>query len=160
MLQRIVLIVMLLSAGSSFAEPRITEAGLRNVSEELVRAMEENDFSVISKYLHPTSRIIIDLDPTPGQGQKEISYDDYMPLAEMGMAMMADAKISNEILSIEIDCERNQGTIEEKTTVTANIMGVHVNEVTITTSVYGVIDGDIKVISAVGDLVFSEMIEQ
>ncbi|WP_444932939.1 hypothetical protein [Microbulbifer sp. JTAC008] len=158
-IKTILLLNLLLISATLFAEITITEEKIKGISKEFAKAMQNNDLSAIDKYMHPNTKIIIDMDPASNRGEKEISYDDYMNLTKVSMQMMQDVEIHDELISISINKESNQGTIEEKTTVVASMMGMKIEDISINKTTYGIIDGQIKVLVSQGQLISSAPIK-
>jgi len=152
-------VVLALFPGYVTAEPVLDEDTVKAISQELIKGVEGNDFSVIEKYMYPGSKIVVDMDPAEDSGQMEMSYDEYMALTKMGMGMMQSIDIDEEVISISVDEEKNQATIEEKTTSVMEMMGVKMKDVSVNTTTYGVVDGEIKVLSAEDHLISSEPVE-
>jgi len=152
-------VVLALIPGYVTAAPVLDEDTVKAISKELIQAVKGNDFSVIEKYMYPGSKIVIDMDPAEDSGQMEISYDEYMALTKMGMGMMQSIDIQEELISISVDDKNNQATIEEKTTAVMEMMGVKMKDVSVNTTTYGVVDGEIKVLSTQDHLISSEPVE-
>jgi len=140
---------------SGLANPVLDEKTVRGISAELAQGLRDSDITVLEKYLHRDSRIVIDLDPALNSGQQEVSYDDFMTLAQMSMQAFEDVKIHDEVLSVSVDKAKNQATIEEKTTAIIQAMGMTIKDVSLTKTTYGVIDGQIKVLSTEDQLLSS-----
>lgn len=153
------LVALALTPLSGLANPVLDEATVRGISAEVAQALRESDMSVLEKYLHSDSRIVIDLDPAINRGQQQISYDEYMALAAMSMQVMQSVDIHDEIISVSVDAANNEATIEEKTTAIIEAMGMTIKDVSLTKTTYGVIDGHIKVLSTEDQLLSSGPIE-
>jgi len=153
------LIALVLFSGNVFAEMIIDENKLKEISREIVQAMKDKDFSVVEKYMYPGSKIVVDMDPANNRGEKEISYDEFMKLTKMGMEMMGDIEIHDELISISIDKAKNQGTIEEKTIAVMDMMGMKIEDISISKTTYGVVSGQIKVLSQEDQLISSGPVE-
>ena len=154
-----VIICLVLWSGFAAADPVIDEDTVRGISAELSAAIETANIDTFRKYLHPTSKIIVDLDPSNSAGEMEIGYADYMGMMEMALPMMQGSDIQEEVLSISVDAANNQATIREKNIATIDIMGVKVRDVSISETTYGVIDGQIKVLVARDQLISSGPVE-
>lgn len=144
---------------SGLANPVVDESTVRGISAELAQGLRDSDITVLKKYLHRDSRIIIDLDPAVNSGQQEIGYDQFIALSEMSLQMMESVDIHDEVLSVSVDEANNEATIEEKTTAIIEAMGMKLKDVSLTTTTYGVIDGQIKVLSTEDQLISSGPIE-
>ena len=153
-----VVLGLLLFSATVSADPVLDEAVVKEVSAELKHAVLNGDISVFKKYLYPGSKIVIDVDPSPSAGQVEVGYADYMNLLEMSLPMMQGADINDEVLSIVVDSEKNEATIREKIVVVMDAMGVKVRDVSISETTYGVVNGQIKALVAMDQLVSSEPI--
>ena len=151
--------VFLLFSTPVSAEIALTEDVVKAISAELMDAVQEADISVFEKYLHPSSKIVVDMDPSPSAGQVEVEYEQYMALLAMSLPMMQNAELHEEIVSISIDEANNQATIREKVSATVEMMGTKVRDVSISETTYGIIDGQIKVITATDQLISSEVVE-
>ncbi len=154
-----VFVSLLSLSGHASAETTLTEEVVKGISIEMKQAVQDADITVFEKYLYPGSRILVDLDPSNSAGQTEVGYDDYMQLLEMSLPLMQDAVLHDEVLSIFIDDENNQATIREKTSVTIEMMGIKIRDVSISETTYGIVDGQIKAIVATEQLISSEQIE-
>lgn len=155
----ILLISLLVVSGPVIAEPILDEAGARAISDEIVQALKNGDLSVFGKYLHPGSKLVIDLDPAPDAGQTEVSYADYMNMMQLSIGIMQTADIHNEFISFSVDEANGQATTHEKTTTVVEMMGSKMKEVSTSKTVYGIVGGSIKVISTESELVSIETIE-
>lgn len=154
-----VLIALLLVPGYVNADPTVDEATVKAISQEFTQAMKNGDISVFEKYMYPGSKIVVDMDPSNSSGQVDISYDQFMQLTEMAIGMMGDAEIHEEVISVTVDEKNNQATIKEKTSATIEMMGMKMRDVSIATTTYGVIDGQIKVLSTEDQLISSGPVE-
>ena len=155
----IVLITLVGMSGHAFAEPVVDEKTVRAISDEFLDAALEGDMSVFEKYMYPGSKITIDLDPAEDRGELEVSYDDFMQLTEMAIGMLQEADIDNEVLSVSVDAARNEATIREETTSVMTMMGITMRDVSIATTTYGVVNGQIKVLETKDELISSEAVE-
>lgn len=155
----VLFVVVMMICNSAFADEKITKEKLKSISQEFSAALKEGDFSVVEKYMHPSSKIIIDLDPANNQGEKELSYEEFMKIAKLGFEMMQNADVFDELISISIDTDNNQGTIEEKTTAVVEMVGMKIEDVSINKTTYGYIDGKIKVLVAEEQLISSGPIQ-
>jgi len=152
---KLILLTLIFASGYVFSEPVLNEAKIKAIGEELKQAIKNQDISVFEKYLYSGSKIIIDLDPANNRGEKEVSYDEYMKLLKMSLKIMGDAVIHDELLTISIDKDKNEATVEEKTTAIIEMMGMKIEDVSITKTTYGVINGKIKVLISQDQLVSS-----
>ena len=153
------IIVGLSICGFSNASYTMSEELLRKISNEGVVAVETSDITFAEKYIHPSSVLVIDMDPAPNTGETQIPYKEYLAMTKMALENLQDAKVSVQILSIEIDKEKNQGTLEEKTTATMEMMGTKMKDTSVTVSTYGFINGKVKVLKAVNTIISSEILE-
>ena len=115
--------------------------------------------SVFEKYMYEGIRIVIDTDPSNSAGQVEIPYDQFMGLTALALSAMEDADIHIETISIDVDEAKNQATIKEKTIAVVEMMGVKVRDESVGVTTYGVVDGQIKVLSSEDQLISSDIIE-
>lgn len=152
-------LVLMLLAVNATANPVLTEERVRSISAEMTQAARDRDFSVIEKYMHPGSQIIIDLDPAPNSGETEIGYEEFMQLTKQSWEMVKNVDVHVEELSLSVDNENNQATIEEKTTVDYEMMGMKVKDVSVGQTTYGVVDGEIKIIKIADQLLSSGPVE-
>jgi uncharacterized protein YqgV (UPF0045/DUF77 family) len=133
-----------------FAEPVVDEAAVKRIHAEMTTALESGDtnamLEVVEKYLYPGSKIIIDMSPNPNEGEIEIEYDKYIPMLKMSLDMMGDADIHEDVLGITVDKKLNQATIEIKTIANIEMMGIKIEDISVSETTYGVIGGEIKVI--------------
>lgn len=150
---------MIVMSGYALAEPVVDEKTVRAISDELIEAAVQGDFSVFEKYMYPGSKIKVDVDPAENRGEIEISYDDFMQLTKMAIDMMQGAEIENEILSVSVDATNNRATIREETTSVMTMMGITMRDVSVATTTYGVVDGQIKVLETEDRLVSSEAVD-
>jgi hypothetical protein len=116
-------------------------------------SIKVQDSSVLKKYIYPGTKIIIDMDPSPSSGKTEIPYEKYMPLIDMSYKMMKGADIHEELISIKIDTENNEGTIEEKTTAVLTISGMKIRDISINQTTYGIVNGEVKILRTEDELI-------
>ncbi len=153
------LLVLTVMPVSVFAEPILDEDTVRAVARELNQSFVDRDISVLKKYMYPGSRIIVDTDPAVNRGQIEVDYDSFMQLTEMAVQNLQEASVHDEVLSVSVDSEANQATIREKTTATMSMLGSKARDVSISTTTYGVVDGEIKVLITKDELISTEIVE-
>lgn len=154
-----ILICLLLISGFATAETVLDEDAVIGISDEVKQAIKNGDLAVFKKYLYPGSKIVVDMDPSNSAGQVEVSYADYMQLLEMALPLMQEADIQDEIISVSIDEAKNQAAVKEKNTVTMDMMGIKMRDVSISETVYGIVNGQIKVLSATDQLISSEAVD-
>lgn len=134
----------------AFAEPVVDEATVRKIQAEMAETLESGDtkamLAIVEKYLYPGSKIIIDMSPNPNEGEIEIEYEKYMPMLKMSLDMMADADLHEDILGVTVDKTLNQATIEIKTIANFKMMGMNIEDISVSETTYGVVDGEIKVL--------------
>jgi hypothetical protein len=152
------LVLVLLSINAN-ANPVLTEEKVRSINAEITQAARDRDFSVIEKYIHPSSSIVIDLDPAPNVGETEISYDEYIQLTRQSWGMVNNVDVNVQELSLSVDQENNQATIKEKSIVTYEMMGMKIKDVSVGETTYGVLDGQIKILKVADQLISSGPVE-
>jgi hypothetical protein len=152
-------LVFVLLSINAYANPILSEEKARAVSAEIAQAARDRDFSVIEKYMHPSSSITIDLDPAPSSGETEISYDEYMQMTRQSWSMVNNVEISVEELSVSVDRENNQATIKERSVVVYEMMGMKIKDVSVGETTYGVVDGQIKILKVADQLISSGPVE-
>ena len=153
------LLALILMPALAVAEPVVDEDTVRAIAKELNQSFVEGDISVLKKYMYPGSRIIVDMDPANNRGQVEIDYANFMQLTEMAVQAMQGASVQDEVLSVTVNSADNEATIREKTIATVSMMGTTVRDVSISTTTYGVVDGEIKVLVAEDELISTEIVE-
>ncbi len=158
-MKRLILLAITLLPLSALANPVVDEETVRAISKEIADAVRNGDVAAIGKYLHPDSRIVVDLDPALNSGQMEIPYEEFMALTEMSMQAMESIDLHDEIISVSVDEAKNQATIEEKMIATVEMMGMKMKDVSLSKTTYGVIDGQIKVVSTEDQLLSSELLQ-
>ncbi len=141
------------------ADPVLDEETVKAISQELAQAIKSGDMAVFEKYMHPDSKIVVDMDPANGAGEMEIGYEEFMALTGIAMQAMGSAEIHDELISINVNEARNEATIKEKTTATIEMLGIKMRDVSINETTYGIIDGQIKVLSTQDQLISSGPIE-
>ncbi len=152
-------LMLLVISGAVNADTVLNEELVKAISSEMTMAVKNNDFSIIEKYMHPESKIIIDMDPANNSGEKEIGYDEFMQLTKMSMAAMKNPEIDDELISIHVDKERNEATIVEKTTAIVEMLGMKMKDVSINKTTYGIINGEIKILSTEDQLISTGLIK-
>lgn len=151
--------IVAIASGSAFADPVVDEGVVRAISAEILQAVKEGDTSILEKYFYPGSKIVIDTDPAPDAGQTEVSYEDFMAVAEMGMEAMRNSEYVVEITGVSVDEKRNQATIEETGTIVGEMMGIMLAQVSVSKTLYGVVGGEIKVLSSEEQLVSMDIVQ-
>jgi len=129
------------------AAPELDEATVRSIVGDIVEAFNQRDLDVIKAYLYPGTKIVLDLDPAGGTSPVEIEHDRYLLMLEMGMGALEGSDIQHEILKLEVDPSSNTAFVGSRASTVADIMGVRVHEDTISETTYGIVDGEIKVLS-------------
>lgn len=134
-------------ASAPLAVPKLDEATVRSIVGEIVEAFGQRDLDVVKAYLYPGTTIVLDLDPTGGTEPVKIDHDRYLFMLEMGMGVLEDSDIQHEILKVEMNDSSNTALVEGRATTVADILGVRVHEETISKTTYGIVNGEIKVLS-------------
>ncbi len=156
---RFVCLIFVLLSMNVYADPVVDEETVRSISAEMAQAGRDKDISVLEKYIYPGSVLIVDMDPAPGMGETEIGYEDYMKLTRQSWSMITNVAIHDEELSLSVDKEKNQATIEEKSTVDYEMMGMKIKDVSVSKTTYGVVNGQIKILKATDQLISSGPVE-
>jgi hypothetical protein len=151
--------IFVLLSFNAYANPVLTEQKVRAISAEIAQAARDKDFSVIEKYMHPSSVIIIDLDPNPNAGETEVGYDEYMQLTRQSWGMVNNVDVSVEEVALSVDQGNNRATIREKSTIVYEMMGMKIKDVSIGETTYGVVDGQIKILKVADQLISSGPVE-
>ena len=151
--------IIAIASGSALAAPVINEDIVRAISAEMLQAAKDGDISVVEKYYYPGSKIVIDMDPADGVGQSEVGYEEFLQVAEMGMEALSNAEFLVEITGVIVDGRKNQATIKEMSTVVSEIMGVMLTQVSVTETLYGVVDDQIKVLETQEQLVSIDVVQ-
>jgi hypothetical protein len=152
-------LVFLLLSFNAYADPVVNAETVRAISAELVQAAKDKNISIVEKYMYPGSIIIVDLDPDPNGGESQIGYDEYIKLTQMGFGLVENPVVHVEELSLSVDEENNQATIEEKSSVNYEMMGMKVQDVSVGKTTYGVVNGEIKVLKFSDQLISSGPVE-
>ena len=145
----------LFSAFANAQDKAFDEKKLKAISTQFITALEEKNLRVVKKYLFPGSKITVDLDPAPGKGQRQISYQQYMKVAELSVGLLGDIEFQPEFISLEIDEARQQATVHEKLTATSYMHGRAKQEITLNKTTFGYINGQLKVLSTEDEIVSS-----
>ncbi|MCH9693395.1 MAG: hypothetical protein K0U72_02700 [Gammaproteobacteria bacterium] len=153
-----ILVFSLLVPATAAADTVLDKSTTMAISEELQQAVKNGDLATFKKYLFPGSEIVVDLDPAAGVGETPVSYSDYIRLLEMTLPMMQGAVFHIEVISVSVDERSNQSTIRERNTVTMDMMGTTIRNVSISETTFGIVDGQTKVLSATDQIVSSEQI--
>ena len=140
--------ILAIASGSAFAEPVIDEGVVRAISAEMFQAVKEGDISIVEKYYYPGSKIVLDMDPADDAGRSEIGYEEFLMLAEVGIESMSGGEYMVEVTDVVVDEEKNQATIEESSTAVTEMMGVMLTQSSVSTTLFGVVDGEIKVLAS------------
>lgn len=140
---------------SNEAKHSFNEQELKTISKKFITALESKNLRVVKKYLYPGSKITVDLDPAPGKGQREISYQQYMKVAELSVGLLGDVEIEEEFISLDIDEVTQQATVKEKLTSTSYMHGRAKQEITLNKTVFGYVNGQLKVLATEDEIVSS-----
>ncbi len=125
------------------------------IHDSFIVAFEQRDFSVYEKYLYADSQIYMDMDPAKDNELVKIELDDFKKIAAMSLQMAEQIDIADELLSVEINTEKNQATVVSKSTVSMSILGTNITEISKGTTVYGLVDGEIKIKSISDEMISS-----
>jgi len=156
---KIALFTLIFLSGFSFSEPMLNESTIKAIGEEFNQAALNKDTSIFKKYLFSGSKIIVDMDPANNRGEKEVTYDNFMKMMKMSLKMVEFISINDELLTLTIDKEKNEATIEEKTIAVIKTMGMEIEDTSINKTTFGVINGEIKILITQDQLVSSNVVQ-
>ena len=117
--------------------------------------MENKNFQAYDQYLFDGTEIFIDLDPAPNNPLEKVALNDFRMLAMMSLQMADEISIEDEILSINVNPD--EISLTSKSTVIISMMGERVTEVSEGTTVYGLVNGEIKILSMSSEIIASSM---
>lgn len=150
-MNKLILCVLILVSSHALSDPIVNEAVVLKLSKEFHAAYQNLDMSMYDKYIDESAELITDKDPKSSGGLHQVTYKKFMSDTEMGIRFLDKVEVSEEVVSIVIDQEKNTGTIEELVTSKMYMLGVKVHCVVKSITTYGVIDGDIKVVRSFGE---------
>jgi len=157
-MKKTILLFLSFAAFSGLAEPLLDKTTIHQITEEISEAAKNKDVTPMEKYMYEGTVIVVDMDPHPDKGLVEMPFDDnFVDLAKMTMQMTTDWNYQDEIVSIDIDKAKNQAIVKEKSSVSYTIMGQKVSETTSAVTVYGVVNGEIKILNTREQLISSKM---
>ncbi len=148
-----IIVLTLMASACHQHRSLLNSNNIRAINTELTDSFLQGDLSVIEKYLYHGTEIFIDLDPDPNQGLAQISLKEFRELAKMSLELIDDMEINEEIISIEIDSENDQATLVLKSHASTSIMGMTITENSISTTVFGLINGEIKILKTSDELI-------
>jgi|GEM_PF-5429075 len=135
----------------------LTQSKIEAINSELNDSFFKGDLSVIEKYLYEGTEIYIDLDPDPNSGQEQISLKEYRDLIKISLMFIEDIAVEEEIVSIDIDEQKGEATLVVKANISSDIMGMESVENTISTTLFGLVNGEIKILRTSDQLVSSSL---
>ncbi|MFC3192827.1 nuclear transport factor 2 family protein [Marinicella sediminis] len=144
---------LLMSPLSSAQTTEITKERVIAIHESFIQAMHNRDFSVYEPFLFEGTQVYVDLDPAPDNELQKLALKDFRQLAEMSLQMVEELNIEDELLTIEINASGDQATLISKSTIQMSMLGTEVTEVSRGTTVYGLIDGAIKILSISDEII-------
>lgn len=153
------LLSVCLFSASLMAEPVLDENKVRAISKEFTQSFKNKDFSAINKYIYPGSKIIIDVHPANNRGARKISYDQFLELSKMSMELSDKADVFEELISISVDRANNRATLKEKTTTIVEIKGKKQQDISVSNTTFGIVNGEIKVIFTHSRLISSSTLK-
>ena len=146
---------LLISPVQAASANELTRERVVEINGALIAAMEDKNFAAYDQYLYDGTEVWIDLDPAPDNELKKVPLKDFRMLAMMSLQMADEIIIEDEILSIQVNPE--DISLTSKSTVTISMMGEQVIEVSEGTTVYGLINGEIKILSMSSEMIASSM---
>ena len=139
-------LLILASASDAQNNSTFTEQKVKAINAEISDAIYQKDLSVLDKYLYEGTEIFIDLDPNPNSGEKQLTVKEYRELMEMGLMMIDDMEIKEDIVEIKINKKMDQARLKIKAHVSADFMGIKSTEESTSTTTFGLINGEIKIL--------------
>ncbi|WP_395373676.1 hypothetical protein [Marinicella sp. W31] len=159
-MKKLIILILCMTCSSLIAKNILEEATVRKIVEEISNAAKDKDITPMQKYMYEGTVITIDMDLHPDRGEIDMAYDDnFVQLAEMAMKMSTSWDYQNEVVSIDVDPSKNLATVKEKSSLTYTIMGETIHEISTTITIYGVVDGEIKILTTKEKLINSEMLK-
>ncbi|MCB1582450.1 MAG: hypothetical protein R3E90_00950 [Marinicella sp.] len=149
----IITITVLLLAACHQRQPFLTTKKIEAINKEVNAAIKQGDLSVLEQYLIADTEIYIDLDPDPTTGVKKIDYSEFKKLAQLSISMLDNMDIEEEIISIDLDDSNDQATLKVKAKVRTTMLGMIISEESTSTTVFGVIDNEIKILKISDELI-------
>lgn len=159
-MKTLVLIATLLFVSFINAEEIIiNEVMLKHLYDEGNDIINSGDKEAImnnlKKYLYKDSEITIDMSPAPNVGQSQVDLDKYLGLLSASLETIEKSDVTTQLLSINVDDAKNTGTIKTKTIALVEMFGMKLEDVSVSETTYGVINGEIKILSSVDELISS-----
>lgn len=146
---------LLISPVNAAQATDLTRERVVEINGTLIKAMENKNFQAYDQYLFDGTEIFIDLDPAPNNPLQKVALKDFRMLAMMSLQMADEISIEDEILSINVNPD--EISLTSKSTVIISMMGERVTEVSEGTTVYGLVNGEIKILSMSSEIITSSM---
>jgi len=134
---------------------QITRQQVIAINESFVAAMRQKNFAVYEKYLHENTVIYLDFEPGVDNEPVQVKVSEFKMLAQMSMQMTDAIQVDDDVLSVTVDPQNNQVTLVSRSTVQMDMKGTRVTDVSEGTTVFGLIDGQIKILSVHSTLLSS-----
>lgn len=139
------------------AETTITKEKIKSIINEVQQATMEKDFKGSTKYVYPGSVIYIDMDPAPNKGETKIPYNDYMKLSKIGLQEIDNMDLTHQVLNIEVATDGKSASVEIKTMSSFDMMGMKVEDESLSKIKYGIVEGKIMVLEQRDTIISSSM---
>ena len=153
-----IIFIMVLSSTDLHARMMIDENLVKSINQEMVEAIENRDITVLKKYLFDKSIVYLNMSPDISEAKTKIGSADYLKMTEMSFDLLDDTDVQTEILSIDVNKEDNTATIESMTTSSTEMFGSKTEDKYLSKVEYGVIKGQVKILSIDNSLVSSSIV--
>lgn len=141
------LAVLLTISNMAIAEGGPTEAQVREAVEQARVALEAGDFEAWAQYFTEDSEIIMDMDPLPERGQRELDYETFLGVGNISLNGLENAAARQDIESLERDPETGDLLLTLVTTLESDLLGMRMEDVTRSETRYALHEDKLTVLS-------------
>lgn len=138
---------LLIIANVAIAEGGPTEAQVHEAVEQARLALEAGDFPAWAQYFTEDSDIIMDMDPLPERGQRELDYDTFLGVGKISLNGLENPAVTQEIESLERDPETGDLLLTLVTKLESDLLGMRMEDVTRSETRYALQEDKLIVLS-------------
>ena len=141
------LLLLALLPSMLFAADGPDESGVRQALAAYAEALEQADFEAWSLHFDEDSAITMDMDPQPERGMRELTYEQFLQVAKIGVEGLENASVEQTLSALERDPESGDLLVTLTTRVESDLMGMRMEKVTAADIRFNQVNGVLHIVS-------------
>ena len=152
-------VFLFLAAFPAVAQNGPDEAQVRQAVQDAKAAIVAADVEAWAQYFNEDSAITMDMDPVVGRGKRELDYATFLRVASVGIEGLENPEVVQTIESLERDEDTGDMLLVLQTSIRSDLLGMRMEEVTRSETRYGLLDGELRVVSYTEEVLSSGPIQ-